>query len=72
MMRGMSVQHSISRVRAFMKAEGLSRRALAEKAKIGDTTIRNIDEPDWNPTAETLTKLEAVIPAEFVPQRDVA
>lgn len=68
----MSVQNSIFRIRSFAKARGLSRRALADLAGIGDTTIRNIDEPDWNPTADTLRKLEAIIPADLDAKYDNA
>lgn len=30
-----------------------------------DTVLRDFDKPDWNPTADTIRRLEAVVPREF-------
>lgn len=33
-----------------------------------DTTLRGFDKEDWNPTAETLRRLEAILPPDFMPE----
>lgn len=64
----MSIQQAISRIRSFASENDLSKRKLAEKAGIQDTTLRNFDQPDWNPTRATLEKLESIIPPDFTPK----
>lgn len=55
----------IKRIRAFAKYKGWTKSRLAFKAKLRDTTLRNFNQPDWNPTIKTLQKLEAIIPDDF-------
>jgi 3,4-dihydroxy 2-butanone 4-phosphate synthase/GTP cyclohydrolase II len=40
---------------------GLSRSGLARAAGLHANTLRDLDQPDWNPTAETLRKLESYL-----------
>ena len=44
---------------------GWRKSRLASEAGINDTTLRYFDDPNWNPTTETLRRLEAIIPANF-------
>ncbi|MDB5686299.1 MAG: 3,4-dihydroxy-2-butanone 4-phosphate synthase [Rhizorhabdus sp.] len=48
----------IERIRAAVAEGGFSRSGLARAAGLHPNSLRSIDEPDWNPTAETLLKLE--------------
>ena len=48
----------IDRVRRLVTDGGMSRAGLARAAGLHANTLRDCTEPDWNPTAETLGKLE--------------
>lgn len=61
----MLVDQAIARVRAYAAHMRWSRNKLATEAGIAESTIRSFGEPDWSPNADTLRKLEAIIPAEF-------
>jgi 3,4-dihydroxy 2-butanone 4-phosphate synthase/GTP cyclohydrolase II len=50
---------SLHRIRDIVAETGLSRSALAKAAGLHPNSLRALDRPDWNPTAETLGKLEA-------------
>lgn len=63
----MTVNDTIRRIRAFARFKGWNRNRLATEAKVAESTIRQIFDDGWNPRADTLRQLEAVIPAEFVP-----
>jgi ribosome-binding protein aMBF1 (putative translation factor) len=62
----MQIEASIRRIRAFAEAAGLAKGRLAVRAGLRDTVLRHFDSPDWNPTRETLCRLEAIIPADFL------
>ena len=51
----------IDRVRALVADGDATRSGLARAAGLHANSLRNIDEGDWNPTADTLRKLEAYI-----------
>ena len=57
----MLIEQSILRVRSFRIEKGWTIHRLAREAKLPDSTIRKMDHDDWNPTAETLSTLEAVV-----------
>lgn len=59
------IDQSIHRVRAFAASQGWTKTRLAREAKINDTTLRDFDEPSWNPTARTLRQLEEIIPPDY-------
>ena len=61
----MSVDDVIFRIRAFATKQGWKKSLYGEMAGVQDTTLRHFHNDDWNPTAETLRRLEAVIPPEF-------
>lgn len=62
-----TMQTAIARIRAWRKAEGISYRRLALDAGLSVNALQVIDEPTWNPTYETLQRLEALIPEDFAP-----
>lgn len=61
-----SVAAVIVRIRSFAKARNMSRNQLAIAAGIAPNTLKGLFDDDWNPTADTLRKLEDLIPADFV------
>jgi 3,4-dihydroxy 2-butanone 4-phosphate synthase/GTP cyclohydrolase II len=48
----------IDRIRSAVAERGISRSGLARAAGLHPNSLRSLDEADWNPTAETLKKLE--------------
>jgi 3,4-dihydroxy 2-butanone 4-phosphate synthase / GTP cyclohydrolase II len=56
----MSIQ-LIAKLRSLVNDGGLSRSGLARAAGLHANTLRDLDQPDWNPTAETLRKLESYL-----------
>lgn len=60
-----NIESVISRIRSFAAFKGWSKREYARNAKIQDTTLRDFDKPDWNPTRKTLRRMEKVIPPTF-------
>ncbi len=61
----MTVEATIGRLRTFASDRGWTKSRFAREAGLPDTTLRGFHEPHWNPTAETLRKLEAVIPPDW-------
>jgi 3,4-dihydroxy 2-butanone 4-phosphate synthase / GTP cyclohydrolase II len=51
----------INRLRGLVTDGGLSRSGLARAAGLHANTLRDLDQPDWNPTADTLRKLETYL-----------
>jgi 3,4-dihydroxy 2-butanone 4-phosphate synthase / GTP cyclohydrolase II len=51
----------INRLRGLVTEGGLSRSGLARAAGLHANTLRDLDQPDWNPTADTLRKLESYL-----------
>ncbi|MCC6478008.1 3,4-dihydroxy-2-butanone-4-phosphate synthase [Sphingorhabdus sp.] len=51
----------IEKLRHLVTEGGLSRSGLARAAGLHANTLRDLDAPDWNPTAETLRKLETYL-----------
>ena len=51
----------ISKLRGLVNDGGLSRSGLARAAGLHANTLRDLDQPDWNPTADTLRKLESYL-----------
>lgn len=62
-----TIELSIQRIRSYAKAKGWPPSRLAKEAGMGNTTLRNFHNPDWNPTASILKRLEGVIPDGFMP-----
>jgi 3,4-dihydroxy 2-butanone 4-phosphate synthase/GTP cyclohydrolase II len=51
----------IDKVRKLVTEGGMSRSGLARAAGLHANTLRDLTEVDWNPTADTLNKLERVL-----------
>ncbi len=51
----------IPKVRRLVTEGGMSRSGLARAAGLHANTLRDLDSPDWNPTADTLRKLESFL-----------
>jgi len=51
-------QNIIDRVRRLVNEGGMTRAGLARAAGLHANTLRDVNEPEWNPTSETLGKLE--------------
>ncbi len=61
------VDHAIARIRAYARHRGWKKSRLASEAGMQDTTLRDFDKEGWNPTADTLRRLEAIVPPDFMP-----
>jgi 3,4-dihydroxy 2-butanone 4-phosphate synthase / GTP cyclohydrolase II len=59
-MKRMSTQ-LIEKLRNLVTVGGLSRSGLARAAGLHANTLRDLDQADWNPTADTLRKLESYL-----------
>lgn len=55
----------VARIRAYAVHQGWTKSRLASEAGLPDTTLRHFDRGSWNPTLDTLRKLEAIIPRDF-------
>jgi 3,4-dihydroxy 2-butanone 4-phosphate synthase/GTP cyclohydrolase II len=53
----------IDRVRDIIESGEMTRAGLARAAGLHPNSLRSVTEPDWNPTAETLLKLEKFLEA---------
>ncbi|HZF42906.1 MAG TPA: 3,4-dihydroxy-2-butanone-4-phosphate synthase [Sphingomonadaceae bacterium] len=53
--------HLIDRISAMVAGGGMSRSGLARAAGLHANSLRRLGEPDWNPTADTLIKLERFV-----------
>jgi ribosome-binding protein aMBF1 (putative translation factor) len=62
----MSIDANLNRIRAWRHHKGFAIYRLATMAGVNEAAIRKIDSPEWNPTANTIRKFEAVIPADFM------
>jgi len=51
----------IEKLRGLVTDGGMSRSGLARAAGLHANTLRDLESPDWNPTADTLRKLETFI-----------
>jgi 3,4-dihydroxy 2-butanone 4-phosphate synthase/GTP cyclohydrolase II len=53
---------TITRIREHVRTHG-AKADLARRAGLHPNTLIGIDRDDWNPTADTLLKLEAALPS---------
>lgn len=49
----------LDQIRTRLSDSGFTRSGLARAAGLHPNSLRSIDKPDWNPTSETLAKLES-------------
>jgi ribosome-binding protein aMBF1 (putative translation factor) len=59
------IDAAIARIRSYALHRGWKKSRLAAEAGLSDTTLRDFDGDRWNPTAETIRTIEAIIPADF-------
>ena len=65
-----AVTQTMNRVRAWLATmEKGSRVQIAAQAGVDEKTLRLATGDGWNPTADTLRKLEAVIPSDWKPAK---
>ena len=57
-------ESTITRVREAIASGSMTRAALARAAGLHANTLRDCGDDDWNPTAETLRKLDAFLDAQ--------
>ena len=67
-MRHMSLpsDNVMARIRQYRKTAGITRFRFACLAGVPEGSVRNIDDPSWNPTFATFRSLDAVVPEDFV------
>ncbi len=58
------VDEVIALVRAYLAKPGVKKLHFAEAAGLRESMLRDVNSPDWNPTANTLRALEKAIPAD--------
>jgi len=58
----MLIDADIERIRSYARAQNWKKSRLAREAGMADTVLRRFHSDHWNPTAETLRRLEAAIP----------
>ncbi len=58
------ITNMIERLRAALKQPGFTKRGLAEDAGIHPNTLLGCENDGWNPTLETLKKIEPHLPPE--------
>lgn len=54
----------LHRVRLFLAQPGVSKAGLAVAAGLHKNALRDADREEWNPTADTLRKIEPHLPRE--------
>lgn len=62
------IDHTLARVRDFVTRSlgaGTTASALAEAAAVDNKSVAQALHANWNPTANTLRKLQGLIPAEW-------
>jgi hypothetical protein len=64
-----NVEYTIYRIRKYLETEGVAKSRLAALAGVPEGCTRNIKSTKWNPTSETLIKLESVIPENYAPPK---
>ena len=52
-------QQLLDRIRDHMESAGLSKSGVARAAGLHPNSLRSMDSESWNPTADTLSRLES-------------
>ena len=60
-----ATDRTISRLRDFLAQSDATNAALAAEVGVDEKVIRQARQPDWNPRAETLRRMERLIPADW-------
>lgn len=56
---------AIKRIRAYAKANNITKSRLALDAGLSDRALKDFWTEAWNPTLESLRKIEGLIPPSF-------
>lgn len=65
-----TIDRALAKVRDFVQravASGMTVSSIARAAGIDNKSIVQALQPNWNPTAGTLRKMEGVLPASWMP-----
>lgn len=65
----MGINQVINRIRSWQIDRGVSISHLARQSKVSRRTLCGLHDPGWNPRADTLEKLEAVMPPNYRPRK---
>ncbi len=60
-----SLNACLDRLRAWARAKQLKPARLAREAGIAESVTRDLALPNWSPTASSIRKLEAIVPAHW-------
>jgi ribosome-binding protein aMBF1 (putative translation factor) len=63
----LATDFALKRIRAYVDKQGWKKSRLATEAKLHDTTLRDFDKEDWNPSLRILRTVESVVPENFMP-----
>lgn len=55
------IESHLKLIQETFASSGLSKREVAARATIHVNTLRNLENPKWNPTARTISRLESVL-----------
>jgi 3,4-dihydroxy 2-butanone 4-phosphate synthase/GTP cyclohydrolase II len=64
-------RETIERIRAYALAKKMRPATLARAAGLHPNSLRRMHQGDWNPSAETLERLEATLSPDFDPDASV-
>ncbi len=59
---------TVDKVRMLVGESATSRSGLARAAGLHANSLRNLDDPDWNPTSDTLRKLDVYLTRQNAPR----
>lgn len=65
MFSAMRIDQAINRIKAYVATCGMPKERIAEQAHLHRNTLVGMNRPEWSPNADTLRKLEAIIPPDF-------
>lgn len=58
---------AIFRIQEWVKAQRMTKRALAQRIGVALNTLGRVEAPGWAPSLSTLRRLENLIPADWTP-----
>lgn len=59
------ITKAVDRVRSWIAGSELPKAEIAAKADVDEKTVRQATGDDWNPTVNTLRKLERIVPPDW-------
>lgn len=58
---------SLHRIREYARVFGISRTEIARRSRVWDGSLRRFWDDNFNPTLETLRRIEGIVPPDFIP-----